>query len=303
MKLSQVRYQVFKRVMPYLKHEQHFHMNLAERGWPVVSSYTASREYDGTIDSIDCADKGEQEISDLIRQNAKTSTPIVLRDYIKPQSDVPRTFDRLKEVIGQDLGKARVGNYDQAAGAPDFVDCLVGEKEFPFKDKLAPGKGPYMGNASFSTLARMMPLPDIFPSLPNTTFWLGGGESRTPLHCHVYCDVLLTQLIGRRRVMLVPPHQSSLVGCIPRNINICTATYDPFEPDESVLPGGDPVVKLHHELEPGSALLIPGFWFHAVRLAAPSMAGSQFNDTAMPLSLGGGSRQNWRDRDYAQGWG
>jgi len=285
-------------------------MNLAERAWPVVSSFTEQRQYNGQIEQINCDTKNEAEISRLLTEYAETSRPAVFRDYIRAKIFVPGTFDQLKNAVGENTGKIRVGDYDKAAGEPnyvkmrvaDFIDYLVGQTEFPHNERLVEGKGPYLGNAQFPSIVKQMPHPDFFPTNPDTTFWLG-GTSRTPLHCHMYCDVLLTQLIGRRRVMLVPPHQATLVGCIPRNINICTAIYDPFEPDQNVLPGRDPINKLYYELEAGDALLIPGFWFHAVRLEEPSFACSQFNDTAMPLAIGGGPRRLWKERAYTQGWG
>jgi hypothetical protein len=220
------------------------------------------------------------------------------------------TLDKLRSEAGEIVQNVRVGDYDETSGNPDvvkmrvadFVDYLEGRAEFPHKNKLVKDKGPYLANVQFPSFAKQLPLPRFFPTTPEFSgFWLGAG-SRSPLHCHQHCDVLLTQLIGRRNVMLVPPHQASLVGCVPRNYNACTAEFDPFEPDRQRFPV-DLIQRLHYELEAGDALLIPGFWFHAVRITQPSFAASQFNDGTMPLSVGGGPRASWQKRSYAKGWG
>ena len=301
-----LRYAVFRWIMPHLGHDPLFHMNLAQKAWPKVAGLTANRKYTDQIESIDCGSHGSSA-SDVLVDYARTSRPVVLKGYIG--RDV-WTLEKVKNEVGDIVQTVRVGNYDEAAGNPDvirmtvadFIDYLQGRSEFPYKDRLVKDKGPYLGNVQFPSLAKQIPLPSFFPTTPEFSgFWLGSW-ARSPLHCHQHCDVLLTQLVGRRSVILVPPHQAGLVGCVPRNYNACTAEFDPFEPDQQRFPA-DLIHSLRYELEGGDTLLIPGFWFHAVRLTQPSFAVSQFNDGVMPLAVGGGPRGPWQKRAYMQGWG
>jgi len=88
---------------------------------------------------------------------------------------------------------------------------------------------------------------------------------------------------------------------MPVDVNLCTAAFNPFAPDRDQFPGMDLIHRLHCELEPGDALLIPGFWFHAIRLEEPSLSTSYFGGS-MPAAIGGGSVQPWRTSAYSPGW-
>jgi len=305
---SRLRHFVFRSVLPRLGYEPLFHMNLDEKAWPTISAITSKLQYRGNIESVDCGPNGYDEGSGVLEEYARKSHPVVLKGYVNTL--MPWSVDKLRQEIGNINARIRVGEYDDARGAPDiikisvgsFLDHLQGNGELAGQERHVEGKGPYLASQIFPTLAKQLPLPKFFTSFPKTTFWLG-TDGRSPLHCHVLCDVLLTQLIGKRRVMLVPPHQAPLVGCIPRNINVCTGSYDPFESDADNFPGAEEVHKLYYELSAGDTLLIPGFWFLAVRLPNLSFASSQFNDAAMPLALGGGPRAPWMERPYKNGWG
>ncbi len=308
---SSFRYAVFRWLMPHLRHNPLYHMNMAQKAWPKIAALTAGHKYTDQIESINCGISGYDDSSHVLEEYAKTSRPIVLKNYIVVDKEMFCTLEGLKGEIGNIDSRVRVGNYDEDAGDPefvpmqvsDFIDHLQGNSEFPYKNRLVEGKGPYLANMKFPTIAKQLPIPSLFPKPPDlTVFWLG-SDSRTPLHSHTYCDVLLVQLIGRRRVILIPPHQAPLIGSIPRDANVCTASFDPFEPDKEKFPGSDLVHKLYFELDSGDALLIPGFWYHAVRLAGPSFASSQFNLNVMPSSIGGGPRKPWNERSYSKGWG
>ena len=246
--------------------------------------------------------------SKVLADYAKSSCPVVLKGYTGKDD---WTLEKIKNEVGGVFRDVRIGDYDTGQGdadsvsmqVSDFVDYLLGRSDFPQGARLVEGKGPYLANVPFPSLAKQLPISSFFPTAPeNSLFWLG-SESRTPLHCHQHCDVLLLQLVGRRKIVLVPPHQATFVGCVPRNYNVCTAAFDPFEPDREQFPGADVIHQLYYELEPGDALLIPGFWFHAVRLEEFSLAVSQFNAGLMPLAVGGGPRKSWEERAYMQGWG
>lgn len=309
LKQSHLRYAVYRWILPRLGSEPLAVRNLSQKAWPRVAALTAPRDYTDTIESIDWHTNGDDDGSSVLDDYAAASRPVVLKGYGSSTPEVSWTFERLKREVGDISARIRVGNYASAAGDPDtvtmrvadFVDNLFGQSASAHTESLVDGMGPYLGNAQLPPIAEQMSRPDTFRDNGSTTFWLG-ADSRTPLHCHQFCDVLLCQLIGRRSVILVPPHQAPLVGFMPVNVNICTAAFDPFEPDQDQFPGSELVHGLRYELQPGDALLIPGFWFHAVRIAGPSICGSCFRDTMMPKSLGGGPISPWKRAAYRPGW-
>ena len=296
-------------VLPPLGSEPLTIKNLAEKAWPTVAALTTARQYTDQIECIEWGPNHDDDGTPLLNEYARTSRAVVLKGYGNSSPATPWTFERVKREVGETKAAIRVGEYASAPGEPevvtmrvaDFIDTLLGRSEFPHPELLVEGLGPYLGNIILPTLARELPLPRFFPETPNTTFWLGDG-SRTPLHCHQHMDGLFFQLIGRRSIILIPPHQAALVGCMPVNVNICTAALDPFSPNRHQFPGIDLIHRLRYELEPGDALLIPGFWFHATRLEGPSLAGSHFRDTMMPAAIGGGPKRPWQTRAYSRGW-
>lgn len=301
---SATRYAVFRWVLPRLGCEPLVNMNLAQRGWPVVAAQSARGSYAAQAEEIDC-DFDEEASSAALNSYAQRSCPVVLRNYTDPWS-----LEHVKEEIGHTTGRVRVGDYACEVGDPEnvqmrvskFIDYLNGAADFPHPERLVDGLGPYLANEQIPALASKLPCPDFFLEPPVTSFWLG-ADSFTPLHSHPMCDVLLVQLTGTRSVILVPPHQAPLVGHVARTIAVHTAEFNPFEPDPDSFPGTDLITSVRADVEAGDALLIPGFWFHAVRLKGASLSGSQFNEARMPMAVGGGPRIDWTRRDFQRGWG
>ena len=306
---SHLRYALSRWVLPRLGNEPLAIKNLSQKAWPKVAALTSARQYTDQVEGIAWGPKGDDDGTRLLNEYAETSRPVVLKGYGHASPCASWTLERVKDEVGETKVPVRVGGYASAPGDPevvtmrvsDFIDYLLGRSAFPHTERLVDGMGPYLGNMVLPALARQLPRPRFFPQTSGTNFWLGGAGSRTPLHCHQHSDALLLQLIGRRSVMLVPPHQALLVGYMPVNVNICTAVFDPFAPDRHQFPGTDLVHSLRCELEPGDALLIPGFWFHAVRLAGPSFCGT-LSHTMMPAAIGGGPVRPWRTCTYSRGW-
>lgn len=305
---SRLRYAVYRWLIPRLGGiEPLACMNLAEKAWPIACAKTTLRRYQDRLDEVDWGSFKEPDGAELLKQRARDSDPIVLRRYFRGAH--AWSLERIRNELGEVTLPVRVGDYASMGGDPevfqmrvaDFIDYLSGVADFPAPDRLVEGLGAYLANVSLPTIASQLPQPKyFFPKAPVTTFWLG-LDSFTPLHCHQFCDVLLVQIAGHRRVRLVPPHQAPLIGCVPRNVNMCTATFNPFDSQGSS--ATEVIERPVCDLEPGDALLIPGFWFHAVRFAGVSFSGSQFNESGMPLSIGGGPREAWTQRPYQRGWG
>lgn len=306
---SRLRYALNRWVLPRLGNEPLAIKNLSLKAWPKVAALTSARQYTDQVECIEWESKADDDATDLLAEYAQTSRALLLKGYAASRIDASWTLERVQRDVGGITAQVRVGDYASAAGDPeyvtmrvaDFIDYLLGRSAFPNPERLVDGMGPYLGNMRIPALTEQLPAPRFFSDSAFISFWLGTAGSCTPLHCHQHGDVLILQLVGRRRLVLVPPHQAPLLGYMPVDVNLCTAAFDPFAPDRDQFPGMDLIHQLHCELEPGDALLIPGFWFHAIRLEEPSLSTSYFGGS-MPAAIGGGSVRPWRTSAYSPGW-
>lgn len=304
---SHVRYALNRWVLPRLGNEPLGLKNLSQRAWPKVAALTAAHAYADQIESIEWTESSDSDGTELLEQYALTSRPVLLKGYATSSVEARWTIEWVRAQVGSMMVEIRVGDYASAPGEPeqvlmrlaDFVDYLLGQAPFPYPERLADGKGPYLGNKPIPTLDQYLPSPRFLSERPSSNYWLGSAGSCTPLHCHQHGDFLVFQLIGHRRFVLIPPHEALLVGYMPVNMNICTAAFDPFAPDQEQFPGA--IHRLYGDLEPGDALLLPGFWFHAVQITEPSMSATR-SRKSMPAVIGGGPVQSWRSRPYSRGW-
>lgn len=310
-RLPRVRYALFRWILPRLGYEPLTIRNLSQRAWPQVAGVTAGRSWGDRIDEVEWTPCGTDDGSAVFRKNALESRPVKIKGLLRGHPLASMTLDDLRTEFGDVVVPIRVGDYRADFGDPSmsrmplrtYVDHLLGRIPFPEPKRVVPGSGPYLGNAQLPALARRLPHLEFFGGdVPFTTFWIGAAESFTPLHCHHFCDTLLFQLAGTRSVALIPPHEAQLVGYMPINLNMGMASYDPFAEDTSQFPARAQIHALYTEMQAGDALLIPGFWFHAVRLSGPSLSASSFCRTRMPLVLGGGALHPWRESAYFRGW-
>lgn len=315
-----LKYELFRRVLPRLEYDPFAIKHLSARAWPIISAMTSARDYSTGFESlyVDAEDL-EGDGSEFFQARAAASEPVVIRGYAKSSPLTSWSMDTLSSEMGEEVVTVRVGNYLSEFGQPRtyemelaaFLDYLHQKADFPREDLLVDGVGPYVGNQKIPQLAAMLPRPELFASTGAksaaednlTTFWLGSADAMTPLHCHHFCDTFVIQLIGRRSFTLIPPHQALLVGYMPHNINMGLASFNPYAPDREKFPGVDSIHSVDVDLGPGDALMLPGFWFHAVKLSAPSMSASRFVRSRMPLALGGGLPRPWRNAgSYNRGW-
>ncbi|GAA1615133.1 cupin-like domain-containing protein [Catellatospora bangladeshensis] len=115
---------------------------------------------------------------------------------------------------------------------------------------------------------------DVLPE--EMTLLLGPAGTVTPLH-HDNMNILLCQVLGRKRVRLVPSFQRHLV--YPRGGTFSHVDAD--APDLSRFPDYASATVLETVLEPGEALFIPFGWWHWVRALDPAVTVS-FHRFAVP---------------------
>lgn len=129
-------------------------------------------------------------------------------------------------------------------------------------------KGGLLARPAFAPLvAELRPLPDWLraEALPwGASLWLGPAGTHTPLHYDPH-DVVLLQVLGQKRVRLVPPAEVALFER--------TDGYHAAEGLDAQAPrdGFNPAAVLEADLGPGRALFIPVGWWHEVVATTPSL--------------------------------
>jgi len=114
-------------------------------------------------------------------------------------------------------------------------------------------------------LAKEIPCPDFFKcafQLPNLMF-IGGKSTMVPLHYDfMYDDGLLTQLFGRKEIILIDQSQSHLLYRLPFN---STSMVNLFDPNFDMYPNLKKVKAYRTILEHGDTIYIPsGFWHQMI---------------------------------------
>jgi hypothetical protein len=296
-------------VLPRLGMEPMTIRNLCQKGWPTVAALTSWRNGED-IDCLEWDTRHNSDGSELFEQHARESSPLLLKNYVSPPAEgADWSFDFVKEVAGDSKVTIRVGDYESDLGDArmvpmklgKFIDTVVGRTDFPQAPRLPGGLKPYLGDSALPLLDRHLKVPRFIGRVKGATrYWMGSG-ARTAMHCHQSYDFFVQQLVGRRRFILLSPHQALLAGFWPRNYNIAITAYDPFAAEDAADEKTRQVHPIYVDLEPGDALLLPGFWFHAVEVSEPSLSAVMASET-MPAAVGGGSRQPWRERPGARGW-
>ncbi len=179
--------------------------------------------------------------------------------------DVEITADReldarFEENFAHHVRRCRLDGYvkmiEDGGETNDYY--LVSKNRLLGKPALAPALADFMPPPGFVDEA--MP-----PS--EASLWLGPGGTVTPLH-HDACNILFSQIFGRKRVRLIAPLY------LPRlcNTRTCFTSFDPENPDWRRFPGIEGVPIRIVELGPGDTLFIPVGWWHHVRALSPSIS-------------------------------
>jgi hypothetical protein len=156
--------------------------------------------------------------------SVKTSTA-----YVQPHFKMP--FSEFLEIIQQDEETPyRIFLFNLFKEFPEF------RKEFPTPEIV---KGP-LGNIGFA--------------------FFGGKNTKVRFHYDIDCSsVLMTQIIGRKRVILIPPLYDSLIYKVPLS---SFSLIDPDTPDYKKFHALRYVMGYDFILHPGDALFMPSCYWH-----------------------------------------
>ena len=186
------------------------------------------------------------------------------------------SVDYLNTVIGNKeinvhVSKNKIFNVDPEAGFTiaskkmkftDFTNWIVQEKKTDEYYYLQ--QSPV--TITFPELVPDIEIPDYIDQklFMITNLWMGTGGNISPLH-HDMSENLLSQVCGRKRVLLFAPQQTSRLYPFPahsKTPHMSQLNIDQL--DINKFPKFQKAQCMECLLEPGEMLFIPAFWWHQV---------------------------------------
>ncbi|PMS37265.1 Cupin-like domain-containing protein [Trinickia symbiotica] len=142
----------------------------------------------------------------------------------------------------------------------DYVDLI--ERSSPTNDFYMTASNHSLNRRALAELwDDLKPLPPYLdPRSPDDGFlWFGPAGTITPFH-HDLTNNLLAQVVGRKRILLVPLHDTPFMY----NHLHCFSTVDGKRPNLEVTPAFANARFMQCTLEPGELLFLPIGWWHYV---------------------------------------
>lgn len=123
------------------------------------------------------------------------------------------------------------------------------------------------GNLDREEMKGLLDDIEIFPEYLNPEetqrrifFWFGPAGTITPLH-HDPVNLMLAQVLGRKRVKLIPPTQTPFLY---NQVGVFSKV-DPENPDYAKYPLFKNVQPIEFILQPGEVIFIPVGWWHHIK--------------------------------------
>ena len=187
------------------------------------------------------------------------------------------TNDYLKEKVGARTIRPSKATHAGYYGAEAKTGMFVRASEMKFAeyiDLLASG-AISDGQLYATSLPIRTALPELWPDVrfppfvdedkySYVRFWFGPGNNCVPLHFD-FADNLLTQIRGRKQVILCPPREIARVYPFPfSDIGNFNSQVNVASPDLTQFPAWAHADRALLEIGPGEMLFIPLYWWHAV---------------------------------------
>lgn len=205
----------------------------------------------------------------------RANRPVVLRHLVDGWAALDKwTPEWLRDTYGDHLVALQSGRTDTRRYELDH-DTLTIElplrevvtrmlRDSPSNDIYIDAANGLLDRAPFAPLHEHIPPPRGFfrphCSPGDAGLWFGPAGTVSPLH-HDAVNVLLVQVHGRKRVLLVPPIYSHRVY----NTEGVFCEVDAEQPDLDRHPDFAEVPRHQALLQPGDALFLPVAWWHHVR--------------------------------------
>lgn len=202
------------------------------------------------------------------------NTPVILTGIMKNWQALSRwNPEYLKQAYGEVVVEVQVNResnplfeqqkekHRQKMKMADYVDLVVsGGKTNDYY------MVPFNGNFDTSEFKPLLNDVEIFPEYIDPSnqnacifFWFGPEGTITPLH-HDPCNVLLSQVYGRKRIRLISPNQKASLY----NYVGVYSEVDLINPDYEKYPRFKDVEIIEVILEPGEVIFLPVGWWHHV---------------------------------------
>jgi hypothetical protein len=218
---------------------------LTVRGYDLAARW--SKEL-GLAQVARCRAPSPSEFAELIAARR----PCVLQDFLQWQA-FDWNFEHIRKVYGHEVCRPDPSSGERLS---TLIDALMsGESVYSYGCAV-----PESMRAEFS-----FPMLDE-QNLSPRQLWIGSASKDpvTGLHRDAR-PVLLAQVIGRKRLVLFPPHQASAL--YPRrahNTFYQSCWVDPVQPDLEKFPNFKDATPIVVDLHPREVLYIPIGWFHYV---------------------------------------
>lgn len=215
------------------------------------------------IDQIDARKLTRTEF----RENYLTkSKPLIINGFadLFPAGKL-WTFDYLDKI----MGNHRIGIFDNskpkdtAYTSPDLYMTFSEFSEIIQRDEDTPYRI-FLFNMfkDFPELRNEFPTPDLVKGpLGNLGLaFFGGKNTKVRFHFDIDCSsVLMTQVIGRKRVILIPPLYEQMIYKVPLG---SFSLIEPDKPDYNKFSALRYVEGYDFILQPGDALFMPSRYWH-----------------------------------------
>lgn len=206
----------------------------------------------------------------FVREYEKPQRPVVIKGLLdeQPAGEI-WSMDWFREYLGQEevaLFDNRVeGHKWSHTTRPDIRMTFSEYFDIISQDKYTPLRM-FAANLfkAYPDLRRHFRCPEIIrnPLGFLGLMFLGGKNTKVRGHFDIdRSSVLLTQVFGQKRVVLVSPEYSQFLYRLPFNMH---TMVDVDHPDYELHPGLDHVSAIEVVLEPGDSLFIPAGYWHFI---------------------------------------
>ena len=248
----------------------------------IYSDARAASAIPGTIERRSRLSRAE-----FLHSYYSVNRPVILRDHMKdwkslttwsPQYFKKRFGDEEVEIMSDRNSDPQYElnsqNHKRKTTLGKFVDLVTSVGETNDQYMVANNKTLQTGKLK-ELLSDIVPFPEFLDPKRlsgNAFLWFGPAGTVTPLH-HDTMNILIAQVYGRKRFILIPSFQTHLIY---NRVGVFS-DVDCEAPDYERYPLFRDVQKIELELEPGEVLFIPVGWWHHVRSLAISISVSFIN--------------------------